>query len=324
MQNNSRHKYFRGLRKLRNYLFPRTIKAQVTMGLIVMAVITTLLLSLIYFYKMNQFVYDNIKSYNQEIIKQNADKIEKLLDEVVIVQNQLIEHSIHSDMQAIWDYENPEQRIQEVKRMDDFIALLKRNFPFISEIYYIAEDQNVYSTHHNTDFSTLKEKLWITTLNDVRQGGMLIPTHFADYYDRNMQLKDKLVISYVKKFKYDPINNKSCILQIDVNYKDIEDIIQSMDIIKDTIIVIYDKDGLLIYPYQYDEQFQQGEDIILAKELRDTYLPINYQLLSVGWQIEAYVGLSEMVNKEREIRLFIGIILIVVIIISLFVSLTIY
>ena len=71
---------------MKTHFSRRTIRFELMAALLFAALLPAIIINIYYFSKMNTFIEDKVKSYNEEIIRQTGEKLDSLISYVEIIK----------------------------------------------------------------------------------------------------------------------------------------------------------------------------------------------------------------------------------------------
>lgn len=292
------------------------------------ALLPATIISKFYFDKMNSFMEDKVKTYNIEIIKQSGGKIETLISQIQSAKYQITSTSITSEVFKKTNEKTSIEAIQLLKKTETLIQDIKRSFPFSADIYLVGKNSQVYSSSSVYDRVKLLKKDWILRMQNINYGDIVLPTHHADYYNINNESDKPLVVSFVKKITIFGENSAVGIIQIDLNYSEIKNIMDNVNIGEDSAIIIMNSKNELIYcskESNLDQYIGKKMENKKLEDLNSIYsskkgLVVNYQIKNTDWKVSAYISNHNALVQQAELNTLYIFIIIISIVFSFLLS----
>lgn len=308
-----------------------TVKIQLMIVLVFMSLLPATVINLFYHYKMNSSIESRIRYYSTELINQVEQKLDFLLMQTSIIKDQMIATSVISELFRNYDRKSNAEKIEVIRRTDDILRNLKRSFPYVSDLYLIGYDNTVFSTNWNYDKEKLLQKEWVTGPKKQDVMELTVPTHTADYFTRNYPIEVP-VISFINKITDYAGIDAIGIVQIDVNYEEVKNIIESVNVGENGFLFLVDAEGRILY---FPEDKYLGSDIGKIdykgfnisntdgfKNVPETSnaLIINNELDRNGWRLIAIIPTESAVSELKEAGNLSILISILLVVFSLFLS----
>ena len=316
------HKFFVSMK---THFSRRTIRFELMAALLFAALLPAIIINIYYFSKMNTFIEDKVKSYNEEIIRQTGEKLDSLISYVEIIKRQLISTAITSQLFVNYDEKTSMEKLGMVKETETLLGDMKRSFPAISDVYMIGVDGMVFSTNLTVDSMSLLQKNWIKSINNRVYGDENVPTHNADYSNINKNSAENLVVSFTKKITGYGNNNAIGIIQIDLKYSEIKKIIESVSLDEQAMTILADSNNRVIYCE--DERYlgKSLEEVELngfnarntggfktASDPSKAFI-VDYTVAGTGWKVIGIIPTeSTLIQAEQVSRVFFLIVFILI------------
>ena len=278
----------------------RTTRAELMVGLLISILVPAILINLFYYSELKRFMRSRAAEYNQEIIKQNGQRIESLLDQISITTNQLISTSITSEEFKHYDDKSPIERLETVRRMEKVLKDTKSSLPHAAELFLIGNDKQVYNTSVTID----KAKL----LSEAEQADFVPLPVIPDYYLHSTE-RPVWMIPF-EKLIHDYNNNTTVnTVRIDLYYSALEGIMDDLfaDGTEDRLLILNSRDDL-IYSSQsmgWDNTLGRGLSPGQLEQLdslaeNSSWLTVTYPIQNSDWRIIAYISNQSYAMQSRQ------------------------
>jgi len=250
--------------KLKYFFTTRTIQSTLLIVLILVALLPAAVINFYYYFMMHREVNDKIQAYSSEIVRQVGQKVDTMLAQTELIQQQIIAMTITSDTSDFYGELSAEEKLSLPYKTDRMIRSIIRAYEPISDAYIIEINGNNYSSNMHVNNELLMGKEWIRNAHEIPAVGIVIPTHYNDYYDITRNDNMFPVISFIKRVSIgkSPDFKKTGIVQVDLKYSALEEIIDNAQIGEESFTLLVDKNGSVIYSRNRDDIGKTIRDII--------------------------------------------------------------
>lgn len=295
-------------------LLPRkTIQFELLTAFICVSMIPVLIVNIYYYQIMSKFVGNKVKDYNTEIISQVGQKVDTLVSMIDIAKVQAADFLITSEDLALYDSSSPAEKVEMVKSVETMLSRIQYSFTSISYIYLLLPDGYIYTMNPNCDKAKLAEKQWIKNAEREEFGDIVIPTHFADYYNVYKPELSEAVVSFIKKITWYGRENVVGIIQVDLKYSEIRNIIENVDIGNKSLILVCDANDNIIYcPDEAylgrklsefkPEGFQLNgiAEYSEGRKMQEAF-SVEYSLSNANWKVIGFISTEEMYSQYKRV-----------------------
>ncbi len=269
------------------------------------------------------FVYNNVnvtqmtmrrmQEYSNQIVRQAGSSVDALIAQINATQRQLTSNAITSVLFQNYSSKSAKEKLDMVRTVDRTLADAKRSNVYISQIYMVSEDETLFSSNSDVDTKAFLESEWIHTITQINAGTMIVPTHQADYYNRNANLSGKppeiLVVSLLSKILHYGRNDAIALIQTDIQYSAIEDIMKKISLGDSGFVMIVDGNDKLVYCH--DKSFiGKSKDEYLSRTTdrldtdRTGLSEVSQPLSEVDWHIVGFVPTGNVLEEMAPVKLF--------------------
>ncbi|MDD4188515.1 MAG: sensor histidine kinase [Eubacteriales bacterium] len=301
------------LLKNRRILPRKTIQLELLIAFICVSMIPVFIVNVYYYKVMSTLIGDKVKDYNTEIISQVGQKVDTLVSMIDIAKVQAADFLITSEDLAKYDSSSPSDKVAMVKSVENLLSRIQYSFNSISYVYLLLSDGHIYTINPNCDKARLAEKQWIKNAEREEFWDIVVPTHNADYYNIYKPEEQVPVVSFIKKITWYGREDVVGIIQVDMKYTEIQNIIENVDIGSKSSIVVCDSNDNIIYCP--DENFlggklgdfdPEGYDLSSIKEysegrkMRDAF-SVEYSLSNADWKVIGYISTEELYLQYKSL-----------------------
>ena len=316
---------------LRKMLFRKaSIKSVMIFAMIAVAFIPLCTLFVYYNVNISAITVNRTQEYANQIVRQAGDSVDTLIMQVNTTQKHLTSNAITSMLFQDYSSKSARDKLEMVRAVDRALADAKRTSIYISHIYMVSRDGMLFSSNTDADGEVLKESEWMQDIMRKQAGTMIVPTHKATYYSRNSNLSGKpldiLVVSLMSKLLQYGRNDAIAVIQTDIQYSAIEDIMKKISLGNDGLVMIEDSDGRLVYcpDKNYVGRYRDDYLMEVTKQndngRRSDLVEVSRALEQADWNIIGFVPaqsiLEEMAPVNRFAYLIAGLMILFVILIS--------
>jgi len=295
----------------------RSIRYRFTISLLFMSISAIVLLSILYYQNMKKFYEDKIKSYQVNLLTMMDSGLSAIIKNSKIAENQVLETLVTNNIPENYADETKVWRLNSLRSVENQLANIKNSNYLIDNIYIIGTHENSFRSNSITDPQVFKEQSWIANpvegINDL-----IIPTHKAVYEQTDKKSDSYLVVSRVAYlYNYKP-KRVELIVQVDIAYNNIAEVMSCMDMTEEDYAIIVDEDGSVIFsPDSEQIEINCSEDSGLQSLFagriqggvqRDNGRTIRYNTVTqVPWTI-IQVNSEKMLQSEvRKMQIFFSI-----------------
>ena len=309
----------------------RTIYFNLMIALVFIAILPATIINLFYYSKMNKSIENRVQSYSDEIIKHVGQKLDYILDQTEFIKKQVIAMAVTSLKYEPTFELIPESSVHLAFKTDDLLRSIILDFKPILDIYLIESNGNSYSSNRNKNMEVLLEKPWVKNMDSMPYTDIITPPHLVDYEDIVPGNNNTMVLSFIKKINLQKFTSTTGIIQIDLKYSIIEDIVNSTDIGKKGFVVITDADNKIIYcpeykflgkattSSDYENYYNSCIRTYVSKRGMEPFT-VNFKLTNADWNIQAVLPQDEILTELTGIKDISVLITVFSIIFSIFLS----
>ncbi len=269
------------------------------------------------------FIYNNVnvtqmtmrrmQEYSNQIVRQAGSSVDALIAQIKATQKQLTSNAITSVLFQNYSSKSPKEKLEMVRAVDRTLADAKRSNVYISQIYMMSEDGMLFSSNSDVDAKAFLESEWIHTIAQINAGTMIIPTHNADYYNRNANLSGKPpeipVVSLLSKLLHYGRNDAIALIQTDIQYTAIEDIMKKISLGDSGFVMIVDQNDKLVYCHDKSFIGKSKDDYLSRATVRlDTdrtgLAEVSQPLNEVDWHIVGFVPTGNVLEEMAPVKQF--------------------
>ncbi len=320
--------------KLRFVFLTRSIKADLLVAFLIVALLPAAVINFYYYSMMHREMNNKIQSYTSEIIRQVGQTIDTMLAQTELIQKQIISVMITSVAPELEGNMSPEEKLNLPYKTDRLITNIIRDFPPISDAYFIESGGDHYSSSMNVNYELLDRKEWIHNAADLPAAGTVIPTHYNDYYDINRAGNMFPVVSFIKRVNYGkgPGSERIGVAQVDLKYDAIAEIIENARIDGESLTYLTDGNGRVIYSNDSKDfgkttEFLKYNGIRISELMENPQLMkknnavvLKYEFADYKWNLITVLSTDVMYKQLNELKnlsvLVMGISLIITLIMS--------
>lgn len=302
--------------------------------IIIFAMIAVAFMPLVTFFVYNsinvkQMTMRRMQEYSGQIVRQAGSSVDALLAQIKTTQKQLTSNAITSALFQKYSSKSAKEKLEIVRTADQTLADAKRSNIYISQIYMVSEDGMLFSSNSDVDAETFMESEWIHTISQINAGNMTIPTHKASYYNRNANLSGKppeiFVISLLSKILHYGRNDAIALIQTDIQYSAIEDIMKKISLGESGFVMIVDSNDKLVYCLDKSFIGQPKDNYLSTVAVRlDTdmteLVEVSEPLNEADWRIIGFLttrnAQEEMVPVKQFAYFIVGVMLFLIIFVS--------
>lgn len=302
--------------------------------IIVLAMIAVAFIPLITFFVYNsinvrQTTMRRMQEYSNQIVRQAGSSVDALLAQIKTTQKQLTSNAVTSTLFQKYSTKTSMEKLEIVRTADQILADAKRSNIYISQIYMVSEDGILFSSNSDVDADAFMESEWIHTISNINAGSMIVPTHKAGYYNRNANISGKppeiFVVSLLSKILHYGRNDAIALIQTDIQYSAIEDIMKKISLGKNGFAMIVDSNDELVY----------CPDSSFIGQLKDNYLntvtnrldtdmtelvEVSEPLAEADWRIVGFLTTSVVQEEMLPVKQFAYFVVIVMLILIILIS----
>lgn len=303
--------------KPRTFLSSRSIRSNLLIALLFMALVPAAVINIFYYLMMHKEMNDKIQAYSSEVIRQVGQKIDTMLAQTELIQQQIVAMTITSGTSEYFGELSTEDKLSIPYKTDRMVTNIIRNFNPISDAYVIEINGNSYSSNMHANYELLLKEEWIRNAVDIPAAGIIIPTHYNYYHDINKADNMFPVISFIDKVNvskgYD--GNGVCIVQVDLKYSALKDIIDNAQIGEESFTLLLDESGRVIYSRNENDFGKTIENVnyndIAVKALiedpslmkKNDVVLLTYKLTDSGWNMLTILPTDIMYRQLNKLSL---------------------
>ena len=292
-----------------------SIRTELILIILLFSMTPLLILSFLYYSRVNSLVTENVSTYATGLVNQNADAAENLMKQLYVIWRQVV------DIAALTDYlylptVDPGTDQNAILKADEiYLKRLKRSFSYISNIYIVGIENRAVSTAIDADFQKLEEKPWFQQARTTEIPGIKLQILVPDYAQR-AATKPNRTLTMVSRIAPYGLPQNSIILVIDFDYGLLFGQFDISLARTGSSMMIYDESGFILYHPNRNFLGQETETSHVAKTSRSELLNkvltnrgdsvlLRRPLEPFGWVVSEMPlqGLQEELSSIQELYL---------------------
>ncbi|MDC7233605.1 MAG: cache domain-containing protein, partial [Spirochaetales bacterium] len=210
--------------RFRRIISQWTIQREITLTIVLCSLLPLVLSNLYLYSRINDLLEKELTGYSQEVINQAVSNIENIVDQADLVMKQVIYWSITNSLLDTSIDLNEKYRLESLTV--DYFRSLRFNFPFVTGMYVINENQFLYSdenVEYRDDVSMeLVQKIFDPHFDDV-----VTPPRERQYLSSSNSIQIMSLFKQIRDFNH---NGRYGMIQIDVDFRAIESILHDIDL----------------------------------------------------------------------------------------------
>jgi two-component system sensor histidine kinase YesM len=232
---------------IKNKAVNRTIRMELTVMFILMALFPAFFFNIFYAKKINMFIDEKVNAYNTKIIKQVSGKLDLILSQAKTSMKQVVYYIVTSNLQEDIEFKSPLETIDYKRKTAEILNIIKKTFPSTAGIYVISSYGNIFTTNWNYDSVKLLSQDWLRSAPEEPENNQFMyeTCHYADY-DLDTPGGAR-VVSFAETISGYGNHRGKIIVQIDIKYEDLRNIIETLDIGKEGLVFIVNGQNELVY-----------------------------------------------------------------------------
>ncbi|MBV5336496.1 MAG: cache domain-containing protein, partial [Deltaproteobacteria bacterium] len=123
----------------------RTIQVDLMLAFVLIAIVPVTLVNQFYYNNTRSFIEEKVKNYNNEIVKQTGRQLETLVLQIGIVEEQLTSNFTSADVTRYYGAVSPADRVAMANKTDTYLKSVRRSYMPIKDIFIVFDDGNFYS-----------------------------------------------------------------------------------------------------------------------------------------------------------------------------------
>ena len=276
--------------KIKSFLsIKRTIQVDLMLAFVLIAIVPVTLVNQFYYNNTRSFIEEKVKNYNNEIVKQTGRQLDTLVQQIGIVEGQLTSNFTSAEIYKYYGTVSPADRVFMTKKTEDYLKSVRRSYMPMKDIYILFDDGNFYSSNSVVNRDILLGNDWMMRrMFSMTAEEIIVPTHEASYSNINNGSQSPAVISFLKRIVAGDRTRSTLIMQIDVDYAEIRNLMEGMDIDKKAVVYLEDAQGVLIYPDNGDLLTSSSPPLVDPDDSA-SYYPIEYSVADAGWKITVLI-----------------------------------
>jgi two-component system sensor histidine kinase YesM len=263
-------RFYQIIEYIKNRIVNRTIRLELTVMFILMALLPAVFFNVFYTTKINTFIDEKVNTYNTEIIKQVSGKLDIILSQAKTSMKQVVYYIVTSNLQENIEFKSPIETIDLKRKTSEILNVIKKSFSSIAGIYAIGSYGNIFATNWNYDSVKLLSQDWFQSVSGAKSNNQFMDEtcQFADYDLDTMG--GYRVVSFAETISGYGSHRGRITVQIDIKYEDIRKIIETLEISKDGLVIVVNGQNKLVYHPDLD---------YLNKDLAE----VTYRGVKFGW-----------------------------------------
>ena len=218
--------------KIKSFLsMKRTIQVDLMLAFILIAIIPVTLVNQFYYNNTRSFIEEKVKNYNNEIVKQTGRQLGTLVSQIGIVEEQLTSNFSSADVTRYYGVVSPTDRVFMTNKTENYLKSVRRSYMPIEHIYILFDDGNFYSSNSVVNRNILLGSEWMQRMFSVVDEEAIVPTHAANYSNMNDSAQSPEVVSFLKRIVVGNRTRFVAVMQIDVDYVEIKNLMEGMDLL---------------------------------------------------------------------------------------------
>jgi len=309
------------------YFKKRTIRTNLIIALLAVSLIPAIIINIFYYVRMNSFIENKVQAYYSEIVKQTSEQINNIYKQIEIAERQLINSAITSGVLDSYDEMSAEERLIAVKQLEQSLQNIRRSFSIISNMYLISDNNNLYTAGTITGKGILLNKEWIKSIRAGKYEGIIIPTHISNYRNRLLGDENEKVISFARSIIGIENNQRKGIVQLDLSYSEIKEIVESLSLNDQSFMIITDQNNNVIYSsnemYLGQKLVESKKEEIIqklsadrARYVKSSPMVTNYIVPELNWLITGVISTEDIDNEFEKLGNITWVITILIILLS--------
>ncbi len=279
------------------------IRTMLMLAMAAVIIVPLATLSISYNTSIRELYENRCRTYGNEIIKQAGENINTLLSQIYQAEKRLIS-SVRTSLILL---EYSASSIQKLDVIDDINRLIwnyKQSAPYISDIYVFSRDKRLLSTTTKTNPEAIKQASWVQELLDAKDATIVTAAHIAylgvseDLLRESQQ--QQYAISFLRRLDLPWLKEQYSIVQIDIKYDFIENIIKSVDVGQTGFAVLVNSENRILYCADKGLLGTTLNDALpmlsQGTKLSDT-VQTEYIINHIGWRLVGYVS-TEAIDRE--------------------------
>ncbi len=273
--------------KIKSFLsMKRTIQVDLMLAFILIAIVPVTLVNQFYYNNTRNFIEEKIKNYNNEIVKQTGRQVDTLVSQIGIVEEQLTSNFTSAEIYKYYGAVSPADRVFMAKKTEDYLKSVRRSYMPIKDIYILFDDGNFYSSNTVVNRDILLGDEWMMRrMFSMTAEEVIVPTHAANYSNVNDSNQSPEVVSFLKRIVVGDRTRFTAIMQIDVDYVEIKNLMEGMDLDKNALVYLEESQGTLIYSSNKNSSDTSSSLQIIDPNNPFGYYAVEYPIADVGWKI---------------------------------------
>lgn len=274
-----------------------TLRFWVTSAMIVMSLLPGLVLIFIYYGNMSRFYKEKIETYQDNLMAVMSAQITDTLNQSEVVSKQVLGLAVTSAEFDNYYNMNPYEKLLLSRNINSQLKNIRIANDAIDDIYMIGFDGNCYTSNSSWNKESFFRDGKIEINKNQSGKTVTLPTHEASYKYLNPSTLGHQVISQVTYLNKYTRNGVIGLVQIDIDYKKIEEAMSAMKMTEGDFAYITDKDGHVIYA-PFDEDLWMGlEDIVSFKRQTGNSIIRECKIKNGLWKI-VQVNSQNMLKDE--------------------------
>ena len=262
--------------RIRAALRTISIRTELIVVIIVFALSPALILSVLFYSKLNDLVKEQVSSYASRIVEQASGSVEDLAQEIEVIWKQVVDIAVTTDYLFSSNLDLPPTKVESIFTAETFLKGLRRSFPYLSNVYIIGSGGRMVSSAQNADARLLIGKPWVAEAWNGPAPGMNARIISSDYFDK-AATRPTRVLSVISRIMPWGEAKNSLLIVLDFDYEKTLKRIDSVLMSGDSWMMIYNDIGRILYHPDVSRLEQGAEDVAVSKTAASV-------LFRAGWE----------------------------------------
>lgn len=237
-----------------------SVKTQVMIGAVIVPVLSSFILLVIFYKNIRGFYVERVQDMQQHTIDITAGNLEDFVKQCETVSEQVLGIVVFQDDLEGYAQKTAYERLLISRNINAGLLNIKLANKVVDHIYLLSFDGQGFSTNSEWNKNTFVEGL--PEAPDFNQSGrkMVIPSHKVEYANSNHSKYAPLKISYLIYLNRYTKSGMIGLVQMDVNYSQIENIMKNTALGEGDFSFIVDEEKNLIYAPEKELAGLRAED----------------------------------------------------------------
>lgn len=298
------YKWFKIVWRVEIKLFKinRTIRKDLVITILLAITIPFLTISFIYTNSIKNIINQDVKIYQEAIIKQSSSSLSNIFSSVKMIQRSALGKVISDYIPISYNSTLDKNDILKLKDLIEFLYITDNASSYVNGIYVIFESGYTVSSRNGIREKLLINREWIAEAKASRSSEIYTEFHLAEYNVASPRGEYDSVISVVQEFILPEKNGARVIVQIDIDRTVFNNFVGSIENNEQIpMFLINSKKGKILLENEiyseYSQKIDRKEIIVKEEVIRD----ILY--------LYAYIPTDRIINRFKSV--IVGILLII-------------